>query len=188
MRWLELPLKTRPDRGIAPKKKPQQLQTIMLKLLKFSTVSVSISLKEIGVCRLSFSLFQRFYPVAEETVDAENFVNKANAFMNDGTTILFSYFASRAPISASRTSNVLLNALSPVEVSDYRLRLRYKMQHGSVMDSNRKFNEAALTYHELSQSPPSQIKADDLLVLLGKAVTCAILGKASFTRSTGLEF
>mmetsp|Transcript_23288 Transcript_23288/g.47637 ORF Transcript_23288/g.47637 Transcript_23288/m.47637 type:complete len:255 (+) Transcript_23288:873-1637(+) len=84
--------------------------------------------------------------VAEETVDAENYVNKANGFMND--------------------------------VMDSRLRLRYKMQHGSVMDSNRKFNEASVAYYELSQTPPSQIKADDLLVLLGKAATCAILGKA----------
>mmetsp|Transcript_23287 Transcript_23287/g.47633 ORF Transcript_23287/g.47633 Transcript_23287/m.47633 type:complete len:411 (+) Transcript_23287:99-1331(+) len=86
------------------------------------------------------------FNLAEETVDAENYVNKANGFMND--------------------------------VMDSRLRLRYKMQHGSVMDSNRKFNEASVAYYELSQTPPSQIKADDLLVLLGKAATCAILGKA----------
>lgn len=33
-------------------------------------------------------------------------------------------------------------------------------------------------YHALSQTPATMIRADDLLVLLGKAATCAILGKA----------
>ena len=46
------------------------------------------------------------------------------------------------------------------------------------MDSNRKFLDAAWNYYELSQTPATLIRADELLVLLGKATTCAILGKA----------
>ena len=47
-----------------------------------------------------------------------------------------------------------------------------------VLDANRKFLDAAWNYYELSQTPASVIRADELLVLLGKATTCAILGKA----------
>ena len=86
------------------------------------------------------------YLVEDETVDAENYVVKAQAFMGD--------------------------------VTDKQLLLRYKATHGKVLDSNRKFLEAASIYHQLSQTPASIIRSDDLQVLLGKAVTCAILGKA----------
>jgi len=82
----------------------------------------------------------------DETVDAENYVIKAQAFMG--------------------------------EVHDTNLKLRYKAKHAEVMDSNRKFLDAAWAYYELSQTSQSIIRADDLLVLLGKATTCAILGKA----------
>jgi len=64
------------------------------------------------------------------------------------------------------------------DVVDTHLRLRYKATHGKVLDANRKFLDAAWNYYELSQTPASLIRADDLLVLLGKAATCAILGKA----------
>ena len=82
----------------------------------------------------------------DETVDAENYVNKATAYIGD--------------------------------VVDKHLQLRYKATHGKVLDANRKFLEAARMFYELSQTPTSLIRSDDLLVLLGKAATCAVLGKA----------
>ena len=53
--------------------------------------------------------------------------------------------------------------------------LRYKSTYARVLDSNRKFLQAAQRYHELSQSATDLIDADDLLTMLGMAATCAIL-------------
>lgn len=53
--------------------------------------------------------------------------------------------------------------------------LRYKSTYARVLDSNRKFSAAASRYHDLSQSGTDMILADDLLQMLGRAATCAIL-------------
>lgn len=53
--------------------------------------------------------------------------------------------------------------------------LRYKSTYARVLDANRKFLAAASRYHELSQSATDLIDADDLLNMLGRAATCAIL-------------
>jgi COP9 signalosome complex subunit 4 len=54
--------------------------------------------------------------------------------------------------------------------------LRYKSTYARVLDANRKFLAAASRYHELSQRKNSTwIDADDLLIMLGRAATCAIL-------------
>mmetsp|Transcript_21428 Transcript_21428/g.27710 ORF Transcript_21428/g.27710 Transcript_21428/m.27710 type:complete len:401 (+) Transcript_21428:144-1346(+) len=53
--------------------------------------------------------------------------------------------------------------------------LRYKSTYARVLDSNRKFLQAAQRYHELSQSATDLIDADDLLQMLGRGATCAIL-------------
>jgi COP9 signalosome complex subunit 4 len=53
--------------------------------------------------------------------------------------------------------------------------LRYKSTYARVLDSNRKFLQAASRYHDLSQSSGDLIRAEDLLVMLGRAATCAIL-------------
>jgi len=53
--------------------------------------------------------------------------------------------------------------------------LRYKSTYARVLDSNRKFLQAASRYHDLSQSSGELIRAEDLLAMLGRAVTCAIL-------------
>jgi len=53
--------------------------------------------------------------------------------------------------------------------------LRYKSTYARVLDSNRKFLQAASRYHDLSQSSGDLIRAEDLLTMLGRAVTCAIL-------------
>jgi COP9 signalosome complex subunit 4 len=53
--------------------------------------------------------------------------------------------------------------------------LRYKSTYARVLDANRKFLQAAQRYHDLSQSSTDLIDADDLLHLLGRAATCAVL-------------
>jgi COP9 signalosome complex subunit 4 len=53
--------------------------------------------------------------------------------------------------------------------------LRYKSTYARVLDSNRKFLQAASRYHDLSQSSTELIRAEDLLGMLGRASTCAIL-------------
>jgi COP9 signalosome complex subunit 4 len=53
--------------------------------------------------------------------------------------------------------------------------LRYKSTYARVLDSNRKFLQAATRYHDLSMSPVELIRAEDLLAMLGRAATCAIL-------------
>jgi COP9 signalosome complex subunit 4 len=53
--------------------------------------------------------------------------------------------------------------------------LRYKSTYARVLDSNRKFLQAASRYHDLSQSSSDLIQAEDLMGMLGRAVTCAIL-------------
>ena len=60
------------------------------------------------------------YLADDETVDAENFVNRASGLME--------------------------------AVDDWLLQLRYRTTYARVLDSNRKFLEAALRYYELSQT------------------------------------
>jgi COP9 signalosome complex subunit 4 len=53
--------------------------------------------------------------------------------------------------------------------------LRYKSTYARVLDANRKFLQAASRYHDLSQSSEDLIRAEDLLGMLGRGATCAIL-------------
>jgi len=53
--------------------------------------------------------------------------------------------------------------------------LRYKSTYARVLDSNRKFLQSASRYHDLSQAHSDMIDSDDLLNMLGRAATCAIL-------------
>ncbi|KAL7544686.1 hypothetical protein ACHAWF_008055 [Thalassiosira exigua] len=62
--------------------------------------------------------------------------------------------------------------------------LRYKSTYARVLDANRKFLQAAMKYHDLSTAylRTDAIDADDLLNMLGRAVTCAILSPNSAQR------
>lgn len=64
------------------------------------------------------------------------------------------------------------------------LMLRYKSTYARVLDANRKFLQAAVKYHDLSTAylHTDAIDADDLLSMLGRAVTCAILSPNSAQR------
>jgi len=67
------------------------------------------------------------------------------------------------------------------EISDLQenrpLVLRYKSTYARVLDANRKFLQAAARYHDLSLAH-ADVDHDELLVMLGRAVTCAILAKS----------
>lgn len=69
------------------------------------------------------------------------------------------------------------SVVESIENADQHLPLilRYKSTYARVLDSNRKFLQAASRYHDLSQSSTEVIRAEDLLIMLGRAVTCAIL-------------
>lgn len=64
------------------------------------------------------------------------------------------------------------------------LLLRYKSTYARVLDANRKFLPAATKYHDLSTAYlyTDAIDADELLIMLGRAVTCAILSPNSAQR------
>ena len=64
------------------------------------------------------------------------------------------------------------------------LLLRYKSTYARILDANRKFLPAATKYHDLSTAYlyTDAIDEDDLLVMLGKAITCAILSPNSAQR------
>ena len=65
----------------------------------------------------------------------------------------------------------------------WALLLRYRSTMAKVLDSNRKFQAAADKYFELSQTVSDSVLAEDLLQLLGDAVTCTILAPASGQRT-----
>ena len=78
------------------------------------------------------------------------------------------YLADDAPEKAEGAVNHIVQP--PTEAL---LLLRYKSVTARVLDSNRKFLEAARRYHELSQS--ESISLDEQTVFLERAVTCAVL-------------
>jgi COP9 signalosome complex subunit 4 len=63
----------------------------------------------------------------------------------------------------------------PANPDTFGLLLRYKSTYARVLDANRKFLQAASRYHDLSQTASDQVNEDDLLQMLGRAATCAIL-------------
>ncbi|CAM9897786.1 unnamed protein product [Pylaiella littoralis] len=95
------------------------------------------------------------YLESDETDAADNFCSKASAVMQD--------------------------------VTDWALQLRYRTTAARILDAHRKFLDASVRFYELSLaqvcSKEIEIATDDLLQLLGKAITCAVLGKAGPQRS-----
>lgn len=105
------------------------------------------------------------------TVEAEGAVSKAGTIIE----------------AAGIMSNMSSSSDEDEIVKDERtvtIILRYKSTHARVLDANRKFLQAAVKYHDLSTAylQSSSVDADDLLVMLGRAVTCAILSPNSAQR------
>ncbi|EWM22511.1 cop9 signalosome complex subunit 4, partial [Nannochloropsis gaditana] len=97
---------------------------------------------------------------------------KADTYVKIAETFLVEDQAVEAEAFVNRASGLM------EAVTDYWVQLRYRVTYAKVLDANRKFLEAALRYHELSQTQRREVPEEELLLLLGRAVTCAILGKA----------
>merc|ERR1719476_1154443 len=102
---------------------------------------------------------------------AEKYVKIAELYLEDDDPVAADTFCKRA-------------AMVMHEVQDVPLNLRFKVCHARIMDSKRKFLEAASKYCDLSQQTLNgQVNEGDLVVLLKSAVTCAILAPAGPQRS-----
>jgi COP9 signalosome complex subunit 4 len=120
------------------------------------------------------------------TVEAEGAVTKAG-------TIIESTGIGSGIMSTEKNSNGNGNGNDDVELTTsatakdetiITLMLRYKSTYARVLDINRKFLQAAVKYHDLSLSYlyTDAIDPDDLLIMLGKAITMAILSPNSAQR------
>ena len=109
------------------------------------------------------------YPMSQED-RADLWIKCAEACLEDDASV-------DAEVMANKAS-ALMNA-----IDNRALMLRYKVSHARVLDSNRKFIDAALKYHDVSKVQDSDVDSGDLLGLLGMSVTCAVLGKAGPQRS-----
>jgi COP9 signalosome complex subunit 4 len=72
------------------------------------------------------------------------------------------------------------------DVEDVSLCLRYKVCYARILDSKRKFQDAAQKYTELAQTTDAGVAHDDLMALLSCAVVCAILAPAGPQRARTL--
>jgi COP9 signalosome complex subunit 4 len=113
------------------------------------------------------------------TVEAEGAVTKAgNIIENSGISIVKKDNNSNNDDGDDKAKN------KTTDDATMTLLLRYKSTYARVLDANRKFLPAATKYHDLSTAYlyTDTIDEDDLLVMLGKAVTCAILSPNSAQR------
>jgi len=102
---------------------------------------------------------------------AEKYVKIAELYLEDDDPVSADAYCTRA-------------AMVIHEVQDVPLQLRYRVCHARILDSKRKFLEAASKYCDLSQQTfGGQIDEADLVHLLSMAVTCAILAPAGPQRS-----
>lgn len=102
---------------------------------------------------------------------AEKYVKISELYLEDEDPVAADTFCTRA-------------AMVMHEVNDVPLQLRFKVCYARIMDSKRKFLEAASKYCDLSQQTfGGQIMEADLLQLLKCSVTCAILAPAGPQRS-----
>ena len=83
--------------------------------------------------------------------------------------------------SAVTKAGTVLGSLSDPDQIPRNLRLRYKSTYARVLDSSRKFQQAATQYYELSQAF-EDANDEELLVMLGRAATCAILAPSGSQR------
>mmetsp|Transcript_772 Transcript_772/g.1010 ORF Transcript_772/g.1010 Transcript_772/m.1010 type:complete len:404 (-) Transcript_772:477-1688(-) len=105
---------------------------------------------------------------------AKFYVNVAELFLEAGETVEADKFL-------NRSAQVIHNC------ADENVRVRHKVSYARILDSKRKFLEAAQRYYELStgeiQIEGQHVKEEELLHLLTKAVTCALLANAGPQRT-----
>mmetsp|Transcript_38676 Transcript_38676/g.93128 ORF Transcript_38676/g.93128 Transcript_38676/m.93128 type:complete len:410 (-) Transcript_38676:101-1330(-) len=116
------------------------------------------------------------------------FVKVAECYLGEDLTVEAEGAVTKAgTIIESTGISIISNAEEDGGTKDERtvtLMLRYKSVYARVLDANRKFLQAATKYHDLSTAylHTDAIDADDLMSMLGKAVTCAILSPNSAQR------
>ena len=111
------------------------------------------------------------------TVEAEGAVGKAGSVIETNNIS----FPSKDD-SEDDTPKMAVN--SEEQEGIITLLLRYKSTHARILDANRKFLQAAMKYYDLSTAylHTDKIDTDDLMIMLGKAITCAILSPNSAQR------
>jgi len=118
------------------------------------------------------------YLEEEAPVDAEGAVGKAGSVIE---THGISF-----PVKENDEGGDNVAQLKPGEDQEriITLLLRYKSTYARILDANRKFLQAAMKYYDLSTAylHTNKIDNDDLMIMLGKAVTCAILSPNSAQR------
>jgi len=118
----------------------------------------------LGGMRMESEAGSPYYKSPADTCDV--YVNIAECFLEEDETV-------EADSAVTKAGMVVENITEPDQ--HMGLILRYKSTYARVLDANRKFLQASSRYHDLSQSATDLIDADDLLQLLGRAATCAIL-------------
>jgi COP9 signalosome complex subunit 4 len=98
-------------------------------------------------------------------------VTSAECYLEDGDAISAEVFVSKA-------ASVVADA--PEGNTEV---LRFRSTQARVLDAQRKFLQASEFYYLLSQSTHPSVHPPDLLLLLGKACTTAVLGKSCTRRS-----
>ena len=106
---------------------------------------------------------------------------KTNVYVQMAECYLIDDHYEAADAAVTKAGTVLTNVnLSDDETQSQiprGLRLRYKSTYARVLDASRKFQQAATQFYELSQAK-EDAKEEELLVMLGKASTCAILASS----------
>jgi len=113
-------------------------------------------------CNLYITIAECCLQDGGDTVQADVFVTKAGAIVQQD-------------LSLSGTNNPDSDSPTGTTNEHRSLLLRYKYTYARILDANRKFLQAASRYYELSQLHDSEVEDDELLLLLGRAATCAIL-------------
>ena len=101
---------------------------------------------------------------------ARHFVDIAEMFLEDDQTIEADDYINRA-------------AQFIAQNEDPYVTMRFKVSYARILDSKRRFLDAAVRYYELSCIQDKDVREEDLTRLLEKAVICAILAAAGPRRS-----
>ncbi|KAL2255231.1 hypothetical protein VTK26DRAFT_3821 [Humicola hyalothermophila] len=120
------------------------------------------------LCEIPLDSSQRRLPDAEK---AAVWIRIVRNFLEEGE------FTSAEPY-LNKLKNIMHTVDDPV------LNLHFRLSAGRIQDSNRKFLQAAKTYHDLSFSPA--IAESERMHTLAKAIKCAILAPAGPRRSRAL--
>eukprot|EP00541_Cyclophora_tenuis_P000962 CAMPEP_0116547530 /NCGR_PEP_ID=MMETSP0397-20121206/3830_1 /TAXON_ID=216820 /ORGANISM="Cyclophora tenuis, Strain ECT3854" /LENGTH=301 /DNA_ID=CAMNT_0004072075 /DNA_START=203 /DNA_END=1108 /DNA_ORIENTATION=+ len=125
----------------------------------------------LGGMRMEDVVGSPYYKTRADMCDV--YVKIAECFLEEDETV-------EADGAVTKAGTVVESISKPEE--HMPLILRYKSTYARVLDANRKFLQAAARYHDLSQSATDIIDADDLLNMLGRASTCAILAPSGNQR------